>query len=968
MGARVVGRLGQVFEGLSSVAPAQSPPAVFLNDCDRAHPIVVEEIPNGALFPSGTTAARAHQVILHAGNQVIGIRRSTGIEGGGIASGAPLPTVEHSLELFAPSPLTAINDVFELDGDSIIVASSRPCISTDTTECDPAAPELVVQVQNGRGFDGAPIIVGERRLADPEFWDFVATDNSGAFPTWGFVNVSTADQLWNAVCASPATINGRPFLNRDQTQLDRTLDGGRPEAPVPCTSFAAHWGMVIVTTSPIRCGDVLGDQSDVGSCLDMSQYAPLVLPAGVTLRGSSDAPLVMPGVTLRGVTGGRRGTSLGPQLYAAYSFERHSGYLGQDAACISCMIQIHGDYSRVTGLRLRGQSRSQHAKEVDTEAITIGAPAWNLSPRSTPNIGSMTGFHVSVDHNDISDWEDAAVAVAGTETTVPDTSCGGALNNQRTQDNVHVLRNFLHNNERWSGGYGVNTAAGGRAFIEGNVFWMNRHAVASDGFPHNEYRAWYNLILRKAPSYSSSDTGKAFLEGPQQVFDVHGTGDSGYGGLAGYMVDIAGNTFLGHISGSLGAYPLNNFELRGTPCATPSYFRDNITRQNQSDSIHFHNIGYDFVNLEVQGPDVPSTPLTVLPDPVPCRFCPIVNDIKTLWSPTIVSANNQYFDSAGFYDATDTEANRRPLGVGDFDGDGTQDLFLATGTAWYFAPGGTAEWRFLSAKTDKIETLLLGDFDGDGRTDVVTKRGASLWVSWGGVSDWELLNNDPRLAWVQIGDLAVGKFLAHPTGDLRDDVFLADGKSWWLSYGGSGLFRFANTSVFRVNDVRFGDFDGDGKTDVFGIVSFNQNDLRWAFSKSAQGPWTSLRAALTNTLDQLILGDFDGDGRADIATADSSWRDWMISFGGASDWTHYPARNDALPGACVSTYIPSAPAVGFFAGNKGADILLWSFFPQDVGSPVTIGDALCMIPGGNGIRGQVDWTAGLRLYSRQDMR
>jgi hypothetical protein len=43
------------------------------------------------------------------------------------------------------------------------------------------------------------------------------------------------------------------------------------------------------------------------------------------------------------------------------------------------------------------------------------------------------------------------------------------------------------------------------------------------------------------------------------------------------------------------------------------------------------------------------------------------------------------------------------VGVGDFDGDGADDLFLATGAAWYYSPAGRAEWRFLSSKKDTID-------------------------------------------------------------------------------------------------------------------------------------------------------------------------------------------------------------------------------------------------------------------------
>src|SRR5262249_14738494 len=83
------------------------------------------------------------------------------------------------------------------------------------------------------------------------------------------------------------------------------------------------------------------------------------------------------------------------------------------------------------------------------------------------------------------------------------------------------------------------------------------------------------------------------------------------------------------------------------------------------------------------------------------------------------------------------------LAVGDFDGDGQDDLFLATGNSWLYSPGGQREWRYLNSAPDTIDQLLFGDFDGDGRTDVVAMRNGKLFVSWGGISAFDPLNPNP---------------------------------------------------------------------------------------------------------------------------------------------------------------------------------------------------------------------------------
>jgi hypothetical protein len=65
--------------------------------------------------------------------------------------------------------------------------------------------------------------------------------------------------------------------------------------------------------------------------------------------------------------------------------------------------------------------------------------------------------------------------------------------------------------------------------------------------------------------------------------------------------------------------------------------------------------------------------------------------------------------------------------------------------------------------------------------------------------------------------MAVGDF----DGDGRADIFWADGRTWWVSYGGNTPFVEVQTLGFGMKELRFGDFDGNGTTDVFEVVSGN---------------------------------------------------------------------------------------------------------------------------------------------------
>lgn len=962
---------------------------IVLNDCASAHSIRILEIgvtppcltatppctPPPPRMGSGGTPLY-HEVMLFAGNQVIGIANPPPAAFG--PSTAPSTTTasvtEYPLELQAPfgTPrgvfFSPAQQIWRLDGDSIILEGSHlelqktsllpivvevpgPCINTDSNvPCPAPLPQLVLQVQNARGANGSPLVAAVRNLSDNEFWDFIPGPGSQAYPTTGFQPVASEAALWNVICASPKVKTSifPAFID----------DPGQPDDGMPlykCLTPNPGWGSVILVSSPTDCfavpGPLPGQTQDIGGCLDLSGYPPLNLQTGVTLRGN------------------RRGTNFGPQLYFS-SLEWHnlnSSFNGRSGGCNddTCMLEVDGDYARVTGLRLRGESRATDKTGVPkTIGVQVDYPGSAASPPAPLfNLATSTQFIATVDHNDGSDWGESPVEgqyifyygardSSGNKSNhcsyrgfidsagnnwyqcdvshqlVPypgtDPSSGGGVgiaNDEGTLANIRIARNFLHHNRRDEGGYGASVR--GRSLIEKNTFDWNHHDISSDAEPHNEYRASGNLILSGGYCcYSGLDL---FL-GRQQDFDMHGTDNATVfvGGLGGYHVEVDGNSFL--------AGDGHDYVLRGYPVNYPSTtnytnYHGNVSLRNENDAIHFINgtgIGavHDYHSYPTEFP--------------------------------INISNSQFADSNPPY----ADPTVR-FGVGDFDGDEDDDLFLTTGAAWYYSPAGAREWRFLSAKTDRIDTLLLGDFDGDGRTDVVgINPSGQLVVSWGGVSDWDILNSNP-VPCSSISDMAVGDF----DGDGRADIFCADGITWWISYSGNTPFIQAVVEDHtRVANLRFGDFDADGTTDVFGVVNGRFTSPQWQVRYGIKGTrvgltaWQTLPVSLTTnpaSVDGLVVADFDGDGVADVARNDHN--DWMISFGGVGGWTHY---NVPDTDRCVSPEptLPLMPGIGYFARNRGVDVLLWDG-----------GNEFCIAAGGNAA-GQVGWTTGLQAYSTQDMR
>ena len=521
---------------------------------------------------------------------------------------------------------------------------------------------------------------------------------------------------------------------------------------------------------------------------------------------------VPPGVTIRG---GRRGLALGAELWTG-------------GGAPNGLLDVRDRDIRITGLRFRGPSASTDDDGVDAKAIVAHMAAGNLI----------------VDRSELSQW--TTCAVCGQEDGAPSVNDCNLTEVDRPLD-LRVIRNYIHNNEMQNAGYGVATNASSNAWVLGNTFIANRHAIKSGGEAHAQYRAWYNLVLSYAPQQTQYVLGTWYT----QDFDVHGMGDNGFGGRGGQYFEIAGNTFL--------ATNRQNFDLRGESCQ-PVDFRGNVSLQSLDDAIGCTECGAGVINV---------------------------------------------YGTQQFEHANPTWR----LGVGDFDGDGRQDLFLATGAAWYYSASGTTEWRFLNSRSEDIANLRFGDFDGDGRTDVFSVRGTDWVVSWGGVSGWEVINSSSA----PLADLAVADFV----DDKRADVFYADGQTWWVSSSGRAPFKLRDTSSFRVSALRFGDFDGDAKTDILGLAN-GDISVTYAGTINWQPLWPG--AASGRDIANLQVADFNGDGRADIISA---FRDSSLS----PQWSYYityTGGGDASTVLHTTVPLSAVPAIGAFDAKPGADLLLWN--------------------------------------------
>jgi hypothetical protein len=233
-------------------------------------------------------------------------------------------------------------------------------------------------------------------------------------------------------------------------------------------------------------------------------------------------------------------------------------------------------------------------------------------------------------------------------------------------------------------------------------------------------------------------------------------------------------------------------------------------------------------------------------------------------------------------------------GVCDFDADGIDDLFLATGKSWWFSSRGEFPWSFLIARRPRIEQLRLGYFDDDLKCDVLTQSDDEWVFSSGGTGPWtgigrfgtaldravfgqfdpEHRDNRPgatRRTTHAFRRLSSGQWQVTPLTDPPD-------------------WRNVERSQLQMSALRFGDFTGDGVTDVLGVIGD-----RWAISESARGNWTQLNPTLGDDVGKLLIADLNHNNIDDLLKLTTNTvrisqqrvrvtYTWYVSDDGRSPW------------------------------------------------------------------------------------
>ncbi|HVF59059.1 MAG TPA: VCBS repeat-containing protein [Thermoanaerobaculia bacterium] len=633
-----------------------------------------------------------------------------------------------------------------------------------------------------------------------------------------------------------------------------------PRPPINWPEITSDW--VWVTTAK-----QLEDALQQG--LDGTLKGPIIVAANIELTGKRRLTLSS-NVQLIGWRGplGRR-----PQLWTRTpSFkdpvtEKDLGY---------SLFEVWGNGVRVGGIHFWGPAKTdinRSSSQAPVSAITVFQHKVTKGDSEETDLEKSSGLSVVIADCEFNEWTDSGVlAMSFPECHVKSPEQWNAADCPlpEEEEKLRVERSYFHHIAKNRHGYGVGVNGGTYAVIEGNVFDFNRHAVASDGHAKCGYTARFNYVLQGGYREGGVDTPVLGTVGSyyNQHFDVHGSDDDSDGGWAGESFEIAFNTIRGEQSYHAGLSTRPALSLRGTP-ETSLHFSNNVlVHDNHDDALSFKG--------GVPGRDVLG---------------------ELIGTGQYVSSGNRY----------DTDYSTE-LATGDFNGDRLTDVFVATGTAWFFSRGGQQPWEYLQASRFRTRDLGFADVDNDGVTDVLWRlAGGAIEYSKSGTGYPAPLTFVP----VSMAELRFGDF----NGDRKTDLFFTQAGQWNLWYGPAGPWTPTLGADRPVTELLFGEFDDVRGTDLAAAL-LNE----WVVSSGAVVAWAHLNDRLATSFANAVVADFDGNGRSDIAWSDGNrWvysrdgRDPLVTFRQDDPGPDYPPLKSLL--------------IGQFGGDAGAEVVAFNRHP-----------------------------------------
>jgi hypothetical protein len=250
---------------------------------------------------------------------------------------------------------------------------------------------------------------------------------------------------------------------------------------------------------------------------------------------------------------------------------------------------------------------------------------------------------------------------------------------------------------------------------------------------------------------------------------------------------------------------------------------------------------------------------------------------------------------------------------------------ISYNNGWEFIWSNFGSGNINGHKVKDDDLFYMGDFDGDGSEEL-------LCVAYtGGTNDWitvlKYVNDNWEWYWSNNGLPSAGNGIYSYRNNFIVGDFDGDGKDELLGNDFNGwttLFKFTNgnwqwiwsdngndSHPIRPYKDKFyvGDFNGDGKDELFGCdlpngwtTTFKWNGSNFIWDWSDYGSNHAIRSYRAN----MLTGDFDGDGKTEMLGFDgwsslfhfdnSNWQWGWSTYGtnNFSGWTYPPLQTDRI--------------------------------------------------------------------------
>jgi poly(3-hydroxybutyrate) depolymerase len=200
--------------------------------------------------------------------------------------------------------------------------------------------------------------------------------------------------------------------------------------------------------------------------------------------------------------------------------------------------------------------------------------------------------------------------------------------------------------------------------------------------------------------------------------------------------------------------------------------------------------------------------------------------------------------------------------VGDYDGDGTNDLAYVDMSSYVWTVAKSSGGTLVQQLGNSTCTLVPEDYDGDGKTDIAVLDSSYVWHFRKSASGWNYSGQ-------QFGFYPCVPVAADYDGDNKADIGVMNpnGFTWYLQRTSAGFttFQYGFGSCKPVPAK----YDGDNNADVAVIDPTTYN---WYISRSTAGTvWVQQFGYAGTTW---VPSDYNGGGKADIAVWDPVWFNW----------------------------------------------------------------------------------------------